>query len=124
MLRGAVVALAIAVPAALVSQALTSTDALDSDSNWLVLFVVVVIAAFGIGGWTAARHETPSPLRDGATAAFLAYAVVQTVGVIRLLVAGDEIEWVKIAFNGLLAASVGATGAIFAQRRYVQVSDQ
>jgi hypothetical protein len=81
------------------------------------------VAAFGVGGWVAGRAQTDSPLRDGAIAAFIAYAAVQVVGVIRVLVAGDDVDAVKIVFNGLLAACLGAIGATFAQRRYVRVSD-
>ena len=123
VLRGAGVALAVAAPAALIGQGLTSVDVIDDESNWLIIFFLVIVAAFAVGGWMAGRAGTESPLRDGALAAFLAYAAVQVVGVVRVLVAGDDVDAVKIVFNALLAACLGAIGATFAQRRYVRISD-
>ena len=114
---GTLVALAIAAPPALIAQALTSVDAVGEDSGWLFLFLPVVFAGFTIGGYTAARRRTDTPLLHGAVAALLAFLVVQVIGVVRQLIAGDEIRWARITFNAMLSACLGAIGGIIAARR-------
>ena len=117
MLQGAGVALAIAVPAALLGQGLTAADVIDADSAWLAPFVLVVLVGFGIGGGMAARSSEATPLRDGALASLLAFAVLQVIAVARILVAGDDVFWLQLVFNALLAASAGVVGAMVALRR-------
>ena len=121
VLRGAGAAIAIAAPAALIGQALTSLDVIGDESNWIILFFLVIVAAFLVAGWLAARTSSGSPLRDGAAAAFVAYAVIQGVALVRVLIAGESADLVRIVFNALLSASLGATGAIVSQRRTIRV---
>ena len=121
---GAVVALVIAVPPTLIAQALNSLDAIDSDSAWLALFLPIVFAGFVLGGYSAARRVTESPLAHGAAAALAAFVAVQLIGIVRQLVAGDDIEWVGIVFNALLSACLGVIGAMVATRRRAGVGSR
>ena len=117
MLQGAGVALAIAVPAALLGQGLTAGDVIDADSGWLAPFVLAVLIGLGVGGAMAARSSETTPLRDGALAAVLAFAVLQVIAVARILIAGDDVAWLQLVFNALLSATAGALGAMVALRR-------
>jgi heme A synthase len=116
VLIGAVVALLIAVPPAVIAQIQSDRDALEG-SNWVLLLFGVVLVAFMVGGFVAARRSTLNAMTNGAAAAVLAYAVVQGYGIVRRLADGDEIRWVGIVFAALLAASCGIVGAIVATMR-------
>src|SRR5215210_569542 len=87
---GALVALLLAVPVALISQALDSADQLGDESSLPFIFAAVIIVALGIGGATAAARRPDAPMTHGILAALLAYGVVQALGVVRRLVAGDD----------------------------------
>lgn len=110
---GAIVALAIAVPPAVLAQIQSDRDTLEG-SNWVLVLFAVVLLAFIIGGYVAARRGPVAPLVNGAAAALLAYALVQGYGVIRRLADGDEIRWLGILFAALLATSCGTVGAVLA----------
>lgn len=111
VLSGAVVALVIAVPPAVLAQIESDRDALEG-SNWVLLLFAVVLAGFVVGGAVAARRGPSNPLLNGAAAALLAYAVVQGYGIVRRLGDGDDIRWLGMVFAALLAASCGTVGAI------------
>ena len=114
---GAGVALAICVPAALLAQVLDQAGTVDDDSSWLLVLFAVILLGMGIGGYVAAVRRLDAPLTNGAVAALAAYLLVQTIGAIRLLAAGDEVTWVAIPFFALLAASAGTAGGLVADRR-------
>lgn len=116
VLIGAVVALVIAVPPAVLAQVQSDRDALEG-SNWVLLLFGVVLVAFMVGGGVASRRGPTNALVNGAAAAILAYAVVQGYGVIRRLGDGEEVRWVGIVFAALLAASCGTVGAVIATIR-------
>lgn len=112
---GLVVALAVAVPFALVAQAV---DAADGDpGGWVFLLVLGVYAGLVGGGYVAGRRAADTPLTHGAVAAFAAFVVVQAIGVVRRLVASEHINWGGIVFNGLLSACFGVLGGLIATRR-------
>jgi putative membrane protein (TIGR04086 family) len=113
---GALVTLVIAVPPAVVGQVMSDRDD-AADSNWVLVLFGIVLLAFLIGGFTAARRSPEAPLTNGAAAAFVAFALVQGFGIVRHLVSGDDIRWVGIAFTGLLAASCGVVGGLVAGLR-------
>ena len=114
---GALVTLAIAVPAALLAQTLDHADRVDDDSGWLVVLFVVIIAGMVVGGYVAASSRLDAPLTNSALAALAAYALVQTIGAIRLLARGDDVTWVAIPFFALLSAAAGMTGGLIADHR-------
>lgn len=113
---GAVVALVIAVPPAVLAQVQSDRDALEG-SNWVLVLFAVVLLAFVAGGYVAAQRTRREPLVAGALAAVTAFVVVQGYGVARRLADGDEIRWFGILFAALLAASCGTVGAIVASAR-------
>lgn len=114
---GAGVALAICVPAAILAQVLDRAGTIDDDSSWLLVLFVVILLGMGSGGYVAAVRRLDAPLTNGAVAALSAYLIVQTIGAIRLLAAGDDVTWAAIPFFALLAAAAGMAGGLAADRR-------
>ena len=114
---GALVALLLAVPTALISQALDSADQLGDESSLPFIFAAVIIVALGIGGATAAARRPDAPMTHGILAALVAYGIVQGLGVIRRLVAGEDISWTALLFTASAAATAGLIGALVASRR-------
>jgi putative membrane protein (TIGR04086 family) len=112
---GMVTALIVAVPVTLVGQAVDSFY--DDDPVWLRLLVLPVLVGFVLGGYGAARRRPTTPLIHGTLAAFGAFLVVQAVGIGRQLFSGDDVAWLAIVFNGLVAACLGTIGGIVANRQ-------
>jgi putative membrane protein (TIGR04086 family) len=117
VVAGTSIALAIAVPAALISQLLDTKGTVHDHSGVLAVAFIVVLVGFVAGGFVAGSKRTDAPLANGAMAALLAFAIVQGVGVIRRSITGDDISWLAIPFNGLIAASLGVLGGYVAGRR-------
>ena len=114
---GALVALAIAVPAAILAQLLDEAGTVDDDSSWLMVLFAVILGGLATGGYVAAANRPDAPLTNSALAALGAYAVVQLIGAVRLLSSGDEVTWVAMPFFALLSAAAGMTGGLLADRR-------
>ncbi len=114
---GAAVALAIAVPAALLAQVLDQADRVDDDSSWLLVLFGAIVVGMGIGGYVAATRRMDAPLTNSAVAALAAYLLVQILGAVRLLSSGDSVTWAAIPFFALLSASAGMVGGLFADHR-------
>ncbi len=110
---GAALTIALAVPPTLVAVLASDDDSL-AGSSWVPLLFLWIVVAFFAGGVVAARAQPHAPLAHGALAALLAYVLVQGVGIIRHLVAGDDVSWLSIPFNALLASSTGMLGGIAA----------
>ncbi|HMQ25288.1 MAG TPA: TIGR04086 family membrane protein [Acidimicrobiales bacterium] len=116
VLIGGLVALAIAVPPAVAAQVWSDRGTLEG-SNLVLLLFALVLLAFGVGGWFAARRARVAPLLNGAVAAVTAFLLVQAYGVARRLADGDELRWLGMVVAGLLAASCGTVGAVLASMR-------
>ena len=114
---GSGVALAICVPAALLAQVLDESDTVDDNSSWLIVLFGVILIGMGIGGYVAANLRLDAPLTNSAVAALAAYLLVQAIGAVRLLAAGDDVTWAAIPFFALLSASAGMAGGLLADRR-------
>jgi len=114
---GAGVALAICVPAAILAQVLDDAGSVDDDSSWLLVLFAVILLGMGLGGHAAAARRLDAPLTNGAVAALAAYLLVQGIGAVRLLAAGDDVTWVAIPFFALLSASAGMAGGLVADHR-------
>lgn len=114
---GAGVALAVCVPAALLAQVLDQAGTVDDDSSWLLVLFGVILVGMAAGGYVAAERRLDAPLTNGACAALAAYLLVQTIGAVRLLAAGDSVTWVAIPFFALLSAAAGMTGGLLADHR-------
>ncbi len=117
MLTGTGAALAVAVPAALVGQIVDSAADGNANSALLGVAYLAVLCGLALGGYVAGDRAPQAAMVHGATAALLAFAIVQTVGVVRRLVGDDEVSWVAIAFNGVMSACIGTVGAHVGARR-------
>jgi predicted permease len=115
---GAVLAVVIALPAALVGEA--AADGEDDPSGLVLLCFVVVLLAFVAGGWLAARRAPEAPFSNGAVGALTGFAVIQLGGVVANLLQDDPVRGASIAFSALLATASGLVGALVATRRPVQ----
>lgn len=114
---GAAVALALAVPTALIAQLLDRSGPVDDNSLWLLVLFAVVVASMVTGGYVAASIRPDAPLTNSALAALAAYAIVQSIGVARLLVVGDPITWTAIPFFAFLSSAAGMAGGLVADVR-------
>ena len=112
---GAVLAVVVALPAALVGEAAVDGD--EDPSGLVLLCFVVVLLAFVAGGWLAARRALDAPFSNGAVAALAGFAVIQLGGVIVNLVEDEAVRGASIAFSALLATASGLVGALVATRR-------
>ena len=108
VLRGSIVTIIIAVPAALVIGALGDTDDGTNQSNWVLLAFLAVVIAYIVGGWVAGRRSASGPFLNGAAASAGGFVVVQVVA---WIVSGDGINILGAVFNLLLAATIGVVGA-------------
>lgn len=114
---GALVTLAVAVPAALVGQTLDESGIVDDDSMWVLPVFLVVLVAMVVGGYVAASRRPDAPLLNSAGAALVGYVIVQSVAIVRLVAQDEEILWAAIPFFALLTAAAGMTGGLIAEHR-------
>ena len=112
---GAVLAVVVALPAALVGEA--AADGEDDPSGLVLLCFFVVLLAFVAGGWLAARRAPEGPYSNGAVAALAGFAVIQLGGVVANVVQDEPVRPASIAFSALLATASGLVGALVATRR-------
>ena len=112
---GAVLAVVIALPAALVGEAAADGD--EDPSGLVLLCFVLVLLAFVAGGWLAARRAVDAPFSNGAVAALVGFAVIQLGGIVVNLVEDEPLRGASIAFSALLATASGLVGALLATRR-------
>ncbi len=111
---GAMMTLLLTGPAAIVRAVVDN----DGDAPvWVVGLYLVIITGYLLGGALAGRQHPSTAFVHGAASTVLAFAVLQTIGVIRRLAGGDSISVGALVFNGLLAASIGVIGAWFGARR-------
>ncbi len=94
----------------------------DNSSVWSLGLYLMIIAGYLLGGALAGRQHPSTAFVHGAAATVWAFAVLQTIGIIRRLVNGDSVPIGALAFNALLAASIGVIGAWFGARRGTLVS--
>lgn len=124
VLAGALVAFVVVVPTAVIAELAIGDDAGDR-SAWAFLSMLVIIAGLVAGGAVAGARQPNTPLVHGAVAATLVYVVVQGVGLVRGLLAGDEVLWQGLVFFFLLSASCGTFGGfIAAARRSRRLAEQ
>ncbi len=105
--------LMVVVPATLLSGLLVG----DGERPALAfLFIAVTLIGFTVAGFGAGRLRDDTPIAHGAVAAVTCYAIVQIVGTIRRLAAGDDINIASYPVAAILAAFCGVSGALFAER--------
>lgn len=112
-LRGAGVALAVAAPAALLAQVVDA--ATDGAGALTYLLALVVLAGMVVGGASVGRRT--ARLAPAALAGLGAMAVVQVLGVVRRLVAGEEVAWGSVPALTALGVALAVAGATLAARR-------
>ena len=112
---GALVAIAVCLPLAVLAEVVAGDD--DEGGALVLLLFVGVLVGFASGGYAAAQRTLTTPYTAGAIAALCAFVAIQAAGVITNLARGDDIEWALVVFNGLLAYGAGLLGAGVASRR-------
>jgi hypothetical protein len=112
VLTGALTAIVVCVPAAVVGQVLT-----DRDSDAVVLPFLAVLLGLAAGGYAAARVAPTAPYTNAALAALAAFVAVQVVGVVLRVVRDDPVRVTQIVFSGLLAYASGLLGGVVASSR-------
>jgi len=111
---GAMMTLLLTGPAALIR---ASIDDSSDTSLWVLALYLMIIAGYMLGGALAGRQHPSTAFVHGAAATFLAFAILQTFGIVRRLADGRGISIGALVFNALLAASIGVIGAWFGARR-------
>lgn len=114
--RGTVTALVVALPAGIFNQLLVSSGDVGGGSPWAIFFWILILFGGAAGGWAVIRLAPSASRAHAAGAAALAYVVVQSLGVVRRLVAGEDISWLAFPFLALLMATCGMLGGMFAGR--------
>ncbi len=114
---GAAVAIGVAVPPVLVYQALYNAHVIAKESSWALVFYALAMVGFTLGGFVAGSKRPDTPLTHGAVASFAAFASVQLIAAVVVVVRGDTPSLVKIVFNAMLAAGLGVLGGLLSTRR-------
>lgn len=110
LLRGIGLALAVAVPAALLAQLLDVVT--DSDPGLLTYpLTLVVLAGMALGGREVGRRAADRAIELAALAGLVAMAVVQAVGIARRAVAGEDVAWATVPVVTLLGVGLAAAAA-------------
>jgi putative membrane protein (TIGR04086 family) len=114
--RGAGVALAVAMPAALVAQVI---DAVTDDDPGLLAYPLslVVLAGVALGGRYVAQRTADGPIAHGALAGLLAIGLVQALGVLRRSAGGDDVAWATVPVVTLIAVALAAAAAALTARQ-------
>lgn len=105
VMSGALVALTIVVPAAIVQLAVANPSA-----RWALFGII--LAGFGVGGWRAAGIARATPLTSAAVAALAAFVAAQSLAVAIRLAGGGSVTIPALAFLAMLATSCGMLGAV------------
>ena len=111
---GALAALVLALPAALMGAIVVG----DDSNNGVFVFYLLIMAGILAGGFVAGSKRPDAPLTHGAVAAVLAYAVAQALAILVKAVGGSHLASPAVyIFNALLMASLGVVGGLLAERR-------
>jgi putative membrane protein (TIGR04086 family) len=110
VVRGAAVALAIAVPVQVLAVVLTDDDA---RSGWTPVLVLVIVGGLVAGAAVAARRQDRgTPLTHGIVTALGAYLSAQLVLSLAKLLRGDDVRWGRIVTNLTLSLVAGIAGGM------------
>lgn len=114
--RSMLTSLFLFVPAALLNLALTPSGDEGPSAAVAALFYLAILLGAGAGGWAMIRLSPDAALGYASAAPALAYLVVQGFGVIRRLVASEDVRWGAYLFLVLLVSTCGMLGGMFARR--------
>lgn len=112
--RGAVVAIAVCLPLALVSRQVVGEE--EASPLSAVLFLAVLVG-LSLGGFVAARSASSAPFTNGGLAALAAFVVIQGTALVVRLLDGDAPSAPALVFNAILAFGSGVAGGAVASRR-------
>ena len=113
---GSGAALAVALPAAVLAQVIDTASTTDDAPAAVYALVMVVLGGIALGGWVAGRRRPDRPAQVGALVGLAAIAVVQVLGVIRRIVAGDDVAWATIPLVLVVAMGLAAIAAFLGAR--------
>lgn len=110
--RGALLAGIVGITASILARYVAS----ERPAN--VALSIVLLAGMVLGGFAAGREAPGYELTNAVAATGLAFAVVETVGVLSLIARGDtgKINPFSVVFLAFVALSCGAVGGFIAQR--------
>ncbi|MBV6508807.1 MAG: hypothetical protein JJLCMIEE_01873 [Acidimicrobiales bacterium] len=114
---GALTTLVLALVAGVVNQVLVDRGTIEEGSPLAFFFFLLIVLAGAVGGFVSGRRAPDSPLLHGAVASASAYLLVQGIGVIRRLIAGDPLNWLSYLYLAVLMATCGMLGALLANHR-------
>jgi hypothetical protein len=115
VLRGMLVAAVIAVPFALLGLGVTDENNLGW-AGWIS--VIGVLFGLVLGAFAAAREQrVGAPLTNAIVAAVGIYLVVQAIGIIKRVIADEDLHWGKYASSLLLSIVAGTLGGLLASTR-------
>jgi hypothetical protein len=114
VVKGAVLAILICLPLAIVAAVLTEPG---DGSNWAPVLLLGTAAGLVAGGFVAARATSAGPYSNGALAALGAYVVIQGAAIVVRLIKGDDVHVAADVFNAVVAYGAGILGALVASRR-------
>ena len=111
--RAVLVIIVVAVPTLIIVRAVKGGDLTGRESNLWLVAVVVVLVAYGLGGFVAARGTRDLPLSHSAAAAAYAFAVMAVGSVIAALAGGNHISGgvvLAVILLGALCVCVAVLG--------------
>lgn len=114
--RGVVTTLVVALPAGVLNQVLVDSGEIEASSPLAMIFWLLILLGGAAGGWAVVRLAPRAQLLHAAGAAAVAYAITQSIGVVKRLIQGDHISWLAYPFLALLMATCGMLGGMFARR--------
>ena len=112
--QGILTALVLALPAALLNVLVVDQEGRSSPWKFALWFVILFGAA--AGGFAVLRLSRTATLVHAASAGFWTYVLVQGIGVVRRLFAGQPISWLAFPFLALLMATCGMLGGALVRR--------
>lgn len=111
--RAVLVILVLAVPTLVVVRAVKGGDLTGRESNLWLVAVGVVLVAYAIGGFVAARGTRDLPLSHSAAAAAYSFGVMAVGSVVAALAGGNHIRGgvvVAVILLGALCVCVAVLG--------------
>lgn len=111
--RAVLVILVLAVPTLVIVRAVKGGDLTGRESNLWLVAVGVVLVAYAVGGFVAARGTPDLPLSHSAAAAGYAFGVMAVGAVVAALAGGNHIRGgvvIAVILLGALCVCVAVLG--------------
>ena len=109
---GALVAIAVCLPIAILANVLID----DDESALTTVFFVAVLAGFAVGGWVAAKRSVDAPYSSAGMSGLVAFAAIEVVTVVSLALRDEPINVVVIVANAFFAYGAAMLGAAIVAR--------